>query len=125
MDPVSALAIFKRAAAHEKVVQMLGEQGDFDGLAAYARSVNYQADYRSLLSNTLATNPEAAVNLSKKLLEAKPPLIDIDLVVELMVSRQRLKELSNVLLDVLSNDLPEQGYLQTKLYEVNLTNVCT
>eukprot|EP00918_Siedleckia_nematoides_P026580 GHVU01057396.1.p1 GENE.GHVU01057396.1~~GHVU01057396.1.p1 ORF type:complete len:618 (+),score=127.82 GHVU01057396.1:105-1856(+) len=125
MDPVSALSIFKRAAAHENVVQLLGEQGDFDGLAAYARSVNYQADYRSLLSNTLATNPEAAVNLSKKLLEAKPPLIDIDLVVELMVSRQRLKELSNVLLDVLSNDLPEQGYLQTKLYEVNLTNVCT
>mmetsp|Transcript_39448 Transcript_39448/g.98764 ORF Transcript_39448/g.98764 Transcript_39448/m.98764 type:complete len:1743 (+) Transcript_39448:183-5411(+) len=120
LDGKLALSIYLRANASAKVIKCFTEQGQYEQIVAYAKKVNYQADYSFILRNMLMVNPEGAVTFAKQLLDNDPPLIDINSVVEVMLSQNRLQEFTSILLDHLKNNKPEEGYLQTKLLEMNL-----
>lgn len=67
-------------------------------------------------------NPEGAVSFSKELLKQTPPLVDINQVIEVFAQQNRLQEITSILLDYLKENRPEQGSLQTRLLELNLTH---
>merc|ERR1719472_328456 len=69
------------------------------------------------------SNPEAACAFAKQLLEPVPgvgPLMDINLVVEVFMSQNRLQEATSILLEALKGNEPGHAALQTKLLEMNL-----
>lgn len=118
-----ALSIYLRANAHQKVIACFVEQGQYDKIVEYVKKVGYQADYSQLLQNMVTVNPEGAVNFAKSLLEGQNgvPLIDINVVVKVFMDQNKLQETTQILLDALKGNKPEQGQLQTQLLEMNLT----
>ncbi len=48
------------------------------------------------------------------------PLVDLNAVVDLLMSRNLVQETTSLLLDVLKGNKPEEGHLQTRLLEINL-----
>jgi clathrin heavy chain len=121
-----ALSIYLRAMAHQKVTTCFAEQGQYEQIVAYVKKVGYQADYSLLLRNMVAVNPEGAANFAKQLViegqQSGVPLIDIQQVIDVFMSNNKIQETTSILMDYLKNDLPEQGPLQTKLFEMNLKN---
>ncbi|KAL8431096.1 hypothetical protein ACSSS7_005501 [Eimeria intestinalis] len=120
LDAALATQVYKNARASQKVMMMLTEQGKIDELLEFATQTRMQADYSSLLRSMLASNPEGAVAFAQKLLSAEPPLIDANSVVDVLQQQGRFQELSSLLLDYLKGNKPEQGPLQTRLFEINL-----
>ncbi|CDJ48748.1 clathrin heavy chain, putative [Eimeria brunetti] len=120
LDPALATQVYKKAKAGQKVMLMLVEQGKTDELLEYAAQTRMQADYSALLRSMLATNPEGAVAFAQKLLATEPPLVDPNQVVDVLLQQQRFQELSSLLLEYLKGNKPEQGPLQTRLFEINL-----
>ncbi|KAL8442304.1 hypothetical protein Emag_006547 [Eimeria magna] len=120
LDASLATQVYKNARASQKVMMMLTEQGKTDELLEFATQTRMQADYSGLLRSMLASNPEGAVAFAQKLLGADPPLIDANQVVDVLQQQGRYQELSSLLLDYLKGNKPEQGPLQTRLFEINL-----
>jgi len=123
LDTRLALSIYLRAEASPKVITCFVEQGQYEQILQYCRKVGYQADFSFLLRNMLMVNPDAACAFAKQLLEPVPgvgALMDINLVVELFMSQNRLQETTSILLDALKANDPSQASLQTKLLELNL-----
>jgi len=122
LDANLGLSIYVRAGAHQKAINCFIETGQVERAVAYAKKVGYQADFSMIMRNMVATNPEAAVPLAKNLLDNKPPLVDINVVVEVFLQHNKLQEITSILLDALKANLPEQAHLQTKLLEMNIMN---
>jgi len=122
LDTSFALSIYLRASAHQKVINCFVLQGQFDSIVAYVKKVGYQADYTALLQGMVASNPEAATNFAKSLLEGQDgnPLIDINMVVKIFMEQNRLQETTSILLDALKANKPEHAHLQTQLLAMNL-----
>jgi clathrin heavy chain len=122
MESKFALSIYLRAMAHQKVIMCFVEQGQFDQIVAYVKKTGYQADYTALLQNMVLSNPEAATNFAKGLLEGQDgrPLIDINQVVKVFMDQNRLQETTSILLDFLKANRPDQAQLQTQLLAMNL-----
>ena len=117
-DTNMSLSVYLRANIPHKVVQMFLERGEFDKIAGYASKVGYRCDYSQMLAGLLQTNPAAALEFAKQL--AASTLIDPNTVVELFMSASRVQETTAFLLEALKANKPEEGYLQTKLLEINL-----
>ena len=49
-----------------------------------------------------------------------PPPLDVNVVADLFLQRNMVREATAFLLEALAADKPEQGPLQTKLLEINL-----
>jgi hypothetical protein len=73
-----------------------------------------------LLQTLLMNNPTGAVALAKMAVKQSPPAIEVNAAADLFLQRNMVREGTAFLLDVLSEDKPEQAALQTKLIEVNL-----
>ncbi|CAN0359643.1 unnamed protein product, partial [Discosporangium mesarthrocarpum] len=82
--------------------------------------VGYRCDYSSMLQNMVRTNPQGALAFAKKAATADPPQVDAGAVVELFMSTNMVQETTAFLLEALKNNRKEEGYLQTKLLEINL-----
>jgi clathrin heavy chain len=68
-------------------------------------------------------SPEKGAEFASQLAKNEGgPLISIDRVVDIFQSQGMIQQATAFLLDVLSNDLPEEGHMQTKLLEMNLLN---
>lgn len=68
-------------------------------------------------------NPEKGAEFASSLAKHEGgPLISIDRVVDIFQSQGMIQQATAFLLDVLSQNLPEEGHLQTKLLEMNLLN---
>lgn len=127
-NPKLALSIYLRSGdAHEKVSQALLAAGEFEKLVPYALKTGYRPNWVFILQQTISANPKAAEELAKALVKkpsevtpGAPPLLEIPTILEVFLQFQRLPEATAFLLEVLANDLPEQGFLQTKLFEINL-----
>ena len=66
-------------------------------------------------------NPQGALDFAKGLVNAEGgPLIDIQAIAEVFLSRNRVQETTAFLLEALKDNKPEHAYLQTMLLEINL-----
>ncbi|GAU27686.1 hypothetical protein TSUD_126320 [Trifolium subterraneum] len=83
--------------------------------------VGYTPDYMFLLQTILRTDPQGAVNFALMMsqMEGGCP-VDYNTITDLFLQRNLIREATAFLLDVLKPNLPEHGYLQTKVLEINL-----
>ncbi|KAE9451524.1 hypothetical protein C3L33_16595, partial [Rhododendron williamsianum] len=83
--------------------------------------VGYTPDYLFLLQTILRTDPQGAVNFALMMsqMEGGCP-IDYNTITDLFLQRNLIREATAFLLDVLKPNLPEHGFLQTKVLEINL-----
>ncbi len=116
-----ALSIYFRAGSSDKVIACFAEAGQYDKIVAYAKKVNYTPDFMFLLSRIMAVNPAGAATFATQLVTAEGgPLVDLNSVVDLLMSRNLVQETTSLLLDVLKGNKPEEGHLQTRLLEINI-----
>ncbi|GAY40449.1 hypothetical protein CUMW_052030 [Citrus unshiu] len=83
--------------------------------------VGYTPDYLFLLQTILRTDPQGAVNFALMMsqMEGGCP-VDYNTITDLFLQRNLIREATAFLLDVLKPNLPEHGFLQTKVLEINL-----
>ncbi|XP_061364496.1 clathrin heavy chain 1-like, partial [Gastrolobium bilobum] len=83
--------------------------------------VGYTPDYLFLLQTILRTDPQGAVNFALMMsqMEGGCP-VDYNTITDLFLQRNLIREATAFLLDVLKPNLPEYGFLQTKVLEINL-----
>ncbi|KAH7131916.1 hypothetical protein B0J11DRAFT_520333 [Dendryphion nanum] len=118
-----ALSIYKDANVPHKTVAALAELGHFDLILKYCDQVGYRPDYNVLLQHIARVNADKATEFASTLAKHEGgPLVSIDRVVDIFQSQGMIQQATAFLLDVLSNNLPEEGHLQTKLLEMNLLN---
>lgn len=120
VDANMALSVYLRANAAEKVVNSFSQRGEFDKMVAYASKVGYRCDYTVMLQNMVRTNPQGALAFAKKAATTEPPQIDPNTVVETFMASSLVQETTAFLLEALKNNKKDEGYLQTKLLEINL-----
>ena len=83
--------------------------GQTEKIIEYAKKVNAQADYSHLLRNVVAVNSQQAVDFAKSLLVNDPPLTDINKVIEVFMSQNKLQETTAVMLEYLKDNKPEHA----------------
>ncbi|KAE8039296.1 hypothetical protein FH972_011723 [Carpinus fangiana] len=78
-------------------------------------------DYLFLLQTILRSDPQGAVNFALMMsqMEGGCP-VDYNTITDLFLQRNLIREATAFLLDVLKPNLPEHGFLQTKVLEINL-----
>ena len=120
-DTNMALSVYLRAEVPEKVINCFVQRGEFDKIVAYASKMNYRCDYTFMLQNLVRSNPPGALDFAQKLATAENgPLIDISSVVDIFMQVSRIQETTAFLLEALKANRPEEGFLQTRLLEINL-----
>ncbi|EFJ13237.1 hypothetical protein SELMODRAFT_157554 [Selaginella moellendorffii] len=121
VDNDMALKIFIKARVTPKVVAAFAERGEFDKILIYSKQVGYTPDYPFLLQSILRTDPQAAVNFALMMaqMEGGCPM-DYNVITDLFLQRNLIREATSFLLDVLKPNLPEHAMLQTKVLEINL-----
>jgi clathrin heavy chain len=121
-DANMALPIYVKSNSHDKVISCLVQQGEFDKIVAYAGRVGHRADYSVMLQQLVRSNPQGAMEFAKKLVnnESKQTLIDPTQALEIFMGFSLLKEATGFLIEVLKDDKQSEGFLQTKLLEINL-----
>ncbi len=117
-----ALSIYLKAESSEKVVNCFMQKGEFDKIVTYATKVGYRVDYSMMLQHLVRSNPAGAVEFAKKLVnnESGQQLIDATTVTDVFVGMNLLREATAFLLDALKSNRKEEGFLQTRLLEINL-----
>ena len=122
VDANIALPLYMKANCPEKVVNCMVQRGEYDRIPGYASSVGYKVDYSLMLQQLVRTNPPAAVEYAKKLVnnESNVQLIDANTVMGIFMAVNLVREATAFLLDALKNNRKEEGFLQTKLLEINL-----
>ncbi|KAF5736560.1 Clathrin heavy chain 1 [Tripterygium wilfordii] len=121
VDNDLALKIYIKARATPKVVAAFAERREFDKILIYSKQVGYTPDYLFLLQTILRADPQGAVNFALMMsqMEGGCP-VDYNTITDLFLQRNLIREATAFLLDVLKPNLPEHGYLQTKVLEINL-----
>mmetsp|Transcript_28677 Transcript_28677/g.48179 ORF Transcript_28677/g.48179 Transcript_28677/m.48179 type:complete len:1757 (+) Transcript_28677:68-5338(+) len=120
-DPKMALTIYFKANVPTKVIQTLLETGQYDKIIAYAQRTGVNPGWPQLLANLLTFNQKGAAEFALLLANAPGgPLVDANSVVDVFMQRGCIQEATGFLLEVLKNNRPEEGALQTKLLEINL-----
>jgi clathrin heavy chain len=117
-----ALSIYLKANASDKVINCFMQKGEFDKIVTYAQQANYRVDYSFMLQQLVRTNPTGAVAFAKKLCtnESGQQLIDANTVTDVFLGMNLLREATEFLLDALKSNRKEEGFLQTRLLEINL-----
>ncbi len=120
-DANMALSVYLRAKVPEKVINCFVQRGEFDKIVMYASQVGYRCDYTFMLQNLVRMNPVAAGDFATKLATAQGgALIDVNQVVEIFIQVNAIEQITAFLLEVLKGNKSEEGYLQTRLFEINL-----
>jgi clathrin heavy chain len=125
-NPQLALSIYMRSDSSdspERVIQGLIETGQTDKIIPYCQKVNYTPDFVKILRNMVPVNPQAAVGLAKLITNREGgniPKASIDSVVQVFLENGRIQETTAFLLEALIQNRPDEGNLQTKLFEINL-----
>ncbi len=88
----------------------------------YCQANRFTPNFPVLLQSLIAAgNAKAAQDMASQLVKNESgAMIEINAVVDLFAQYNRLQECTSFLLDVLAGDKQEQGYLQTRLLEMNL-----
>jgi clathrin heavy chain len=125
IDPNLGLQILLQSgspSAHSKVLEGLVATNQFDKIFAYCQQNAYKPDWITLLRNVIMVNPEAATGLAKTICnrQTNTYLIDVNTVIEIFQSRDKIQELTSFLMEYLKDNRPEDSFLQTKIIELNL-----
>mmetsp|Transcript_21954 Transcript_21954/g.32005 ORF Transcript_21954/g.32005 Transcript_21954/m.32005 type:complete len:1722 (-) Transcript_21954:178-5343(-) len=116
-----ALTVYLRANVPEKAVNCFMQKGEFDKIVAYATKVGYRCDYAYMLQNLVRQNPSGALEFAKKLVNHESgQLLDANAVLDIFMQANLLREATAFLLEALKGNRKEEGFLQTKLLEINL-----
>ena len=117
-----ALTIYLKANASEKVINCYMQKGEFDKIPGYAARTNYRVDYGYTLQQLVRSNPAGALEFAKKLVsnESGVQLIDANTVTDVFLSVNLIREATAFLLEALKGNRKEEGFLQTRLLEINL-----
>jgi len=89
----------------------------------YCQRTNCSPDFVKLLRSVVPLNPEAAVGLAKMITNrdnGNIPKASVDSVVQIFLENGRIQETTAFLLEALIQNRPDEGHLQTKLFEINL-----
>ena len=125
-NPQLALSIYMRsesADTPERVIQALIETGQHDKIMQYCQKINYTPDFIKILRNLVPITAEAAVGLAKMITNREGgnvPKAQVDSVVQVFLENGRIQETTAFLLEALIQNRPDEGHLQTKLFEINL-----
>lgn len=132
-----SLAVYIRAKAHSKVIQVLIQIGQVSKVAPYAQKVGLDVNATELVQMASQHSPQAALELANALQEAGVGAggqlvpahmavdrsgIDHGAMFDTFMNRGMLQEATAYCLDNLKTDRPEDGELQTKVLEANLMN---
>ena len=122
-----AATIFNKAGSAEMTVQLMGEAGQFDQIKAYCSRTGFQPNYLKLLKGVLDSGlTERTVELGKMVCNRGEggkgtPAVPLASVFDLFLQYNRVAELTQIMVDVLECNKPEDGPLQTKLLELCLS----
>ena len=122
INPALALNVYLRAGdAHDKVVQACLATGEYAKIVPYCARTGYKPNFVYILQNVVHANPKAAQEFATALVKAEGgALIEIPAAIDVFMQFNRLPEATAFLVDVLAGDKAEEGFLQTKVLEMNL-----
>lgn len=119
-DAKLSLSVYLRANIPAKVIQSFAETGQFQKIVLYARKVSYSPDYIYLLRQVMCTKPEQVASFASLLVSDGEALADVNQIVDVFMEHNMVQQCTSFLLDVLKNNKPTEGRLQTRLLEMNL-----
>ncbi|RNA31500.1 clathrin heavy chain, partial [Brachionus plicatilis] len=120
IDSTLALSVYLRAVVPMKVIQCFVETGQYQKIVLYAKKVNYQADYTYLLRCIMRMSPDSGVQFANLLVNESEPLADLNQIVDVFMEYNLIQQCTAFLLEALKNNRESEGYLQTRLLEMNL-----
>mmetsp|Transcript_42348 Transcript_42348/g.49341 ORF Transcript_42348/g.49341 Transcript_42348/m.49341 type:complete len:829 (+) Transcript_42348:10-2496(+) len=120
VDPKLGLSCYLISDNPEQVVQGLVETQQYDKVQTYLAKSGKKVDFLSVIRNTTPRNPEAALGLAKWLYSQGPNMVSTEAVASIFMENNRIQETTAFLLEALKDNRPEEGHLQTKLFEINL-----
>ncbi|XP_040859504.1 clathrin heavy chain 2 [Ochotona curzoniae] len=121
-DATLALSVYLRASVPSKVVQCFAETGQFQKIVLYAKKVGYSPDWVFLLRSVMRVSPEQGQQFSHMLVQDMEPLVNVNQIVDIFMENSLIQQCTSFLLDVLKNNHPAEGHLQTRLLEMNLVH---
>ncbi|KIY52907.1 clathrin heavy chain [Fistulina hepatica ATCC 64428] len=122
-DMTLALSVYLRANIPSKVIACFVETGQIDKIVLYSKKVGYHPDYVALLQHVMRLDPAKGAEFATQLVnDESGPLVDVERVVDIFMSQNMIQPATSFLLDALKDNKPEQGHLQTRLLEMNLTH---
>lgn len=104
----------------ETVVQGLVETQQFDKISAYLTKLGKNVDFLNVLRSITPRNSEAGLGLAKWLYSQGPNMISTEAAATIFIDNGKIQEATAFLLEALKGNRPEEGHLQTKLFEINL-----
>ncbi len=119
-----AVSIFDRAGSAELTVQGLAETGQFDQIIPYCKKTGYQPNFLNIMKKILdAGLTEKAVEFGKMVCNRGEggkgtPAVPLAAVFDLFMQYNKVAELTQIMVDALEGNKPEDGPLQTKLLEL-------
>ncbi|KAK8792774.1 hypothetical protein WA158_004938 [Blastocystis sp. Blastoise] len=122
-DAKLALGVYYKAKAHDKVIACLVRQGLFDKVLQYAKTNNYTPDYNDLIRRLIQSDPQGAENFTKMLASTDASLIDAESIADAFLTMGFTQQATGILLEIIQKrgDLPEDGHIQTRVLEINLS----
>ena len=84
-------------------------------LTQCVRGQGHTPDYMYLLQRMMMDNPQAAVSLAKMVAKQPGPPIELNTMADLFLQRSMVREATEFLLDVLTENKPEHDKMQTKV----------
>eukprot|EP00941_MAST-03F_sp_MAST-3F-sp1_P002042 g2042.t1 len=118
-----ALKIYRDARCHEKVVAVLSQLGATDKIMQYSQQMDYTPNYLGMIQNLIRKQPNGpaeATKLAIKLAQNPANKLDASAVTDIFMQFNCLQNATQFLLEYLKPDRKEDGFLQTKLLEMNL-----
>lgn len=89
-DKVLALKVYQQAKAHQKVIQILNEQGRLQEASEYAGQVGFEIDYSEQIRSMIDVNPEGALQFAKKIYERNKAL-NVHQIADQFLQRNRIQ----------------------------------
>lgn len=123
IDADLAFRIYFKSEAHAKVLRLLFAKGDIPKAIEYCKRVDFKPDWRTEAMKFFQTNPNESVALARALHRdmGPTPILDPLEVVDMFVSQQQIRNATQFLMDILSDNTGENtAALQTKLFEINI-----
>lgn len=99
------------------------ETKQFSQIIPYCQKTGFKPNFLDILKKIVPVNPEAAMGFATMLSSregGRQPLIDLNATTDIFISNGRVQEATGFLLEALKGNRPEEGYLQTRLLEMNL-----
>lgn len=117
LDTELALQVYLKSNEPQKVIACYAETNRFNDILDYAQKSNYNVDWLKILNLVLRSNPEKGVEFALKLKEQNISVVQL---FDCFLNLKLIPQATGFMLDVLKENLPIHGNLQTKVLEINL-----